>query len=217
MSQFPTVDPALAEEEARKQRAMALDLQFRRAERSPASAGRSWRRTPNCAARPPRTAWGCPFRTSRVLRTTTTAKSPAPSSKSANASPSCTWRRIRPPTAPESGAATGSCRSPEPNSAPAKAGTEELDEALSEHAGGAGDPRRRTRRRRPEELTVEPVGSATTRCCCPAPAATSNAVNAFADRQQHPHHARHDALRQRRRGTRPGHRPRARAQHPRPH
>ena len=32
-SQFPTIDPSLAEEEARKQRAIALDLQFRRAER----------------------------------------------------------------------------------------------------------------------------------------------------------------------------------------
>ena len=180
MSQFPTVDPALAEEEARKQRAMALDLQFRRAERL---AGVSW---PIMA------------QNAELCGETTTHRMGLSFSylesfedddyrEIARAEFQIGERITVMHVAPDSPADRAGVRSGDrllsfsgTELSAGQAGTEELDEALSEHAGGAATLAV-GRGGVQKELTVEPVRVCDYPVLLSSAGGDSNAVNAFAD------------------------------------
>lgn len=179
-SQFPTIDPSMAEEEARKQRSIALDLQFRRAERLATVSWPIMAQNTGLCGETITHRMGVSFsylenfeddgyrdiaRSEFQIGERLTIVHVAPGSPADQAGV-----RLGDRVLAFSGAELSS----------GKAGTEELDEALREHAGGAAilSVERDGGRR---ELTVVPVKVCDYPVLLSSAGGDSNAVNAFAD------------------------------------
>lgn len=179
-SQFPTIDPSLAEDEARKQRALALDLQFQRAERLAVVSWPIMARNTELCGESTTYRMGLSFsylehfedgdyrdiaRSEFQIGERITVMHVVPDSPAEKAGVQNGDRIL---------AIAGTDLSS------GKAGTEELDKALSGHTGGTttlavgrGDSRK--------ELTVEPVRVCNHPVLLSSAGGDPNAVNAFAD------------------------------------